>query len=530
MGRLDPRGLPAIEPTILDRAITWVSPQAGLDRLRARTVLALAGGYTAGRRDRRTTRTWRPGGGSANADLLPDLPDLRSRSRDLERNDLVGRGALRRVRTAVVGSGLEVRPQIDRETLGLSDVEVDRWERQAAREMALAAGTLDITGVQHWLDLQGMTFASVLASGDALVIRRWVEGQGVYATRVQIVEGDRVSNPHHQADTPTLAGGVETDALGRVVAYHVRTTHPGDTGTIGAEWQRIPAWDRHGQRLAFLLYDRERPDQARGEPYLAPVVEAIKQLGRFAEAEVMAAVISAMFTVFVSSEDGGGLVADPGNDAQGGVELGNGAIVQLPDGSKVDFASPNRPNNEFSAFVEAVLRQIGMALELPYEVLVQHFTASYSASRAALEMAWQFFRRRRAWLARALCAPVYDWVIAEAVARERLAAPGFFDDSMIRAAYLRADWIGPARPSLDPVKDAMAADKWIGLGVKTRSEVTAEVTGGDWESKVAERRRERALDPGALARPAAVDVGTVQPDPTEDEDEDGDDGDDNTGP
>ncbi len=97
----------------------------------------------------------------------------------------------------------------------------------------------------------------------------------------------------------------------------------------------------------------------------------------------------------------------------------------------------------------ALCRQVRVALELPYEILIKHFTASYSASRAALETAWQFFRRRRTWVARRFCQPVYEWVITEAVARGRLVAPGFLEDPLIRRAWLGAYWNGPARISLD---------------------------------------------------------------------------------
>ena len=106
----------------------------------------------------------------------------------------------------------------------------------------------------------------------------------------------------------------------------------------------------------------------------------------------------------------------------------------------------------------AIVRQIGIALEIPFEVLTKHFTASFSASRAALEMAWQFFSKRRFWLANRFCQPTYEWVIAEAVASGLLPAPGFFDNPLIRRAYLGAEWVGPARISLDPMKDANSDD------------------------------------------------------------------------
>ena len=101
-----------------------------------------------------------------------------------------------------------------------------------------------------------------------------------------------------------------------------------------------------------------------------------------------------MFTVFVTTPSpdesglfggGGGLPAmqriDPDPQAY---ELGNGAIVRLAEGEKVEIADPKRPSVAFDGYVQAVCRHIGAALEIPYELLLKHFTSSDSASRAAL--------------------------------------------------------------------------------------------------------------------------------------------------
>jgi len=42
-----------VAPTITDKVVEFFSPAAGLERRKARMFLALAGGYTSGRRDRR---------------------------------------------------------------------------------------------------------------------------------------------------------------------------------------------------------------------------------------------------------------------------------------------------------------------------------------------------------------------------------------------------------------------------------------------------------------------------------------------
>ncbi len=50
--------LPKIPENWLDKTISYISPQTGLRRLEARTRLAIAGGYTGARRDRRQTSNW----------------------------------------------------------------------------------------------------------------------------------------------------------------------------------------------------------------------------------------------------------------------------------------------------------------------------------------------------------------------------------------------------------------------------------------------------------------------------------------
>lgn len=500
-----------VSPTLADRVIGWFNPAAGVERLRARTVLSLvSGGYNGGRRDRRATRAWRPAETSANADILPDLPDLRARSRDLVRNAPIAAGAIATAVTNVVGEGLTVQSTIDREALGLDEAAAKAWQRQAEREFELFCRTADFTATQPFQEMQGLCFRAVLESGDILVVRRFREDPGdAYGTKLQLIEADRLCNPDRMADRPEMTGGIRFDADGVATGYAVASRHPDAYGAMMSRpltWTVIPAWDAAtGRPLALHLLDRLRPEQARGVPYLAPVIEALKTLADYAEAEVRAAVISAMFTAFVTREPQddtdvpivGSTDAATVNDAAKDIALEDaGAIVELDPGQDVKIANPGRPNPVFDAFTTAFLRQVGVALELPFELLIKHFTASYSASRAALEMAWQFFRRRRLWLARRLCQPVYEWAIEEAVVRGRLDAPGFFDDPVIRQAFLRARWIGPARINLDPLKEANAHAVLIPLGIESRAEVIAE-RGGDpdavHQQLVAEERR-RAVD------------------------------------
>lgn len=522
---------PVIPMTIIDRAISVFSPERALRRHQARTMLALAtGGYTGGKKNRRQTQNWIAEGGSANQDTVPDLPTLRARSRDMRRNVPIATGAIATRVTNVIGEGLKVYPNIDRNALGLSVEQASEWNRKARAEFELAAWTADFTGVHNFEELQALAFSSTDESGDVFLIRRYRKDPGdTYGTKLQVIEADRVSNPNNAMDSDEIVAGVESNADGIIRGYHVTDRHPGDMFRKAMTWRRVPAFYNDGRPIVLHLFKRMRPDQARGVPFLAPVIEILKQFGEYTDAEVQAAVISAYFTVFVKGAPDGSsgplpTSADAGpSNGKAEVKLGAGAIIDLAEGEDVVIADPNRPNPNFDAFALAILRQVGVALEIPLELLIKHFTSSYTAGRAALEIAWQTFRRERSWTVKNLCQPFYEWIIEEAILIGRLQAPGFFSDPAIRAAWLKSDWYGQTKISLDPKKDAEADTIDIGNHTKTRQQIVQERTGGDIESKIEQlgvesrMARDAGLIPEPAATPAPAAVPVVPDDDTDKE-------------
>jgi lambda family phage portal protein len=525
-------------PTFLDRALIYLAPAAGARRLMARAAVerymassAGQGGFRGARRDRRAMRNWLPGGGSADADLLPDLAALRERARDADRNIPVAAGAVNTKVTSIVGTGLRYKARIDRRRLGLSEEAADRWETDAQAVFALWAESADcdLARTQDFYEQQDLVLRNALISGDLFTDLRFAELAGFpFGTRLQHIEADRVSNPNFAADRSGLAGGVELDALGAPVAYHVLDRHPGDalSAASARKWIRIPAFDAAtGRRRVLHHFNRLRPGQTRGIPDLAPVIEALKQIADYTDAELTAAVISACFAVVSKTESGQGLTSSPlakSQDTGSDVGAAAGALakvdIEFAPGLVVDGLKPNesiasfqsgRPSPAFDPFFLAICRQIGVALELPYELLVKHFTASYSAARAALLEAWKFFRKRRQWLVRSFCQPALEAVLWEAAARGYIEAPGFFDDPFLRRAWCGARWIGPAMGALNPKDEVGALLEAVAGGLTTLDDATAEYNGGDWETnhpQQAKERRRRAAD-GLLAQPAPAPAG-----------------------
>ncbi|MDX1901880.1 MAG: phage portal protein [Gammaproteobacteria bacterium] len=483
-----------VQENWIDKAYRYVAPIKAAERYKARMTLALAGSYNGASRTRRSLADYLPTGGDADTDLMFDLPLLRKRSRDLARNNPLSLGAINTVCTNVVGTGLKLQARIDRDFLGMSDEEADQWESNVEREFRLWAESADCDAGRtlNFAGIQELVFRSTLENGDCFVLMPFItRGNNPYSLCLQIIEADRVCNQNKMADSDTLVGGVRKDQYGAPIEYHILKGHPGNIYSVkNLEWLVVPAFGGlTGRRNVIHLYKMLRPGQTRGVPYLAPVIESLKQLGNYTDAEVMAAVISSYFTVFIKSPQGDTDLAPMqpisevgGSQGDSDYKLASGAIVGLAEGEDISTANPGRPNAQFDPFVQAVLRQIGVALELPFEILIKHFTASYSAARAALLEAWRFFTAKREWLAQNFCQVAYEAWLTEAIATGRINAPGFIGgDPAIRNAYTGTEWTGPAPGQIDPLKEIQAAKERVDLGVSTLSRETAALTGEDWQ-------------------------------------------------
>ena len=487
----------------IDRVIAAVSPEKAVKRAAARASLSIInsgyGNYGASS-SRTSLRGWNWFGGSAEEDIHENLDTLRQRSRDLYSGVPMATAALKTMRTNVVGQGLKLKSQVDFRYLGMDEKTARETEAILEREVSLFADSenCDAERLDNFYELQQVAFLNWLMSGDVLALMPLKKRVGApYELTIQLIEADRISTPDNKTFDPLMKNGVERDESGEVVAYWISDNHPlaADSVRQPNEWHRVRAFgEKTGRRNVLFIMNRERIGQYRGVPFVAPVVEALKQLGRYTDAELMAAVISGMFTVFIE-KDGvseeeppvGELDDDYAPDdrtAAGAIRLGNGSIVDLQDGEKAHDVNPGRPNANFDGFVKAISAQIGAALEMPHEVLLKEFTASYSASKGALEEAWEVIKMRRSWFVNDFCQPVYEVWLAEAVARGRIKAPGFFDDPLIRAAWCSARWDGPALTQLDPKKEAESNAMLVQHGWKTNEQITREYYGENWEDNM----------------------------------------------
>ncbi len=506
-----------------------------MDEKRAFTPPQVSGYSEAGASlSRRALKGFRPNSGSPTDDIDLNNRTLRQRSRMLYMASPIATSAINTNRTKVVGPGLHLKSTINYELLGISRQEARNWQKKTEAEFSIFASKpqhCDAIGMNDFYGLQQLALKSWLLSGDcfALVKRYSPTPLSPYSLRLHMIEADRISTPHYCGGFNRITSskipdgypgagheihdGVEVDANGLVVAYHICNAYPTQYTLTKHEWTRVEAYGRRtGLPNVMHITDTERCDQYRGVPYLAPIIEMLLQFRRYTESELMAALVQSFFTAWIETETNQSIIpvnevgasdiigangeaqsAVPTTGGQNDYAMSPGSVIHLKPGEKIHFGNPNIPTAGFETFTKTICKVMGAGLEIPYDVLLKEFNASYSASRAALLEAWEAIKMRRVWLVNRFCQPVYELWLTEAVARGRIKAPGFFEDPLIRNAWCKTLWIGPVQGQLDPKKEAEASLTLAGHGVKTHESITTELGGGDWESNMAQLQYENEL-------------------------------------
>lgn len=565
--------------TLIDRMVAAISPRAGLQRVTQRAALRAAtamtsptepggritgpGGYRGGQSDRRATKGWFARLRSANSDGLGRQQTLTARSLDAWMNLPLATAAVERRVTFTVGTGMMAIPQLDAERLGVTAEEAARLTAQIMRDYDayMASKDPDAERTATGYELQELVLRGQCLAGDVLGVRVMPQAQvgRRHLTAWKLVEGSRVLSPLGHIDGEPLGGagavvvaGVEQDAFGAAVAYHVLKKVPEANAWVrrADDTVRIPAWgERTGTPTAILVLQKKRPEQARGVPLLAPVLETLKQVSDLTDAELFAAVLTAMLAITYKSPGAGALPeADYGSEDSAGLissanpdlasssasqyRMEAGTVLEIDTDAEVDVSSPGRPNPAFDPFFTALCKQLAAALETPVEVLLLNFQSSYTASKAALENFYVLVRKIREHLGSHWCTPTYEAWLYEQVAKGRYAMPGFLEDPVLRELWSDVRHRGDGKISLNPQQEAKAFEIYEAHGWRTGAAIAAELAGEDYDANVRTRigEHQRWVDgglpvPGAKgggSEPAAEHRAGGSPEPAAQDD--GDDG------
>ena len=469
---------------------------------------------------------WFPAVRSPDAEINADRDRTVARTRDLTRNDGWARGAIDTMADAAVGVVMMPLPEPNFGALQRIDRRLDSvWADEFAAAIegewqAWAEGPEKSCDGARMLTVGQMlrlAFVHKVRDGDALAVVLWNEGAldfgSRYATQIQMIDPDRLSNPYEQLDLDRMRGGVEIDVLGAPIAYWIRRAEPNDWFDVANSmlWDRFPRETPWGRPVVVHDCERDRVGQHRGVGVLTSVMGRFKMLSRFDQVSLQRAVLQALLGMFVKSPydtemvqsaladgDDGGLGAYQALRSAYTAEnpptlMGGVRIPKLFPGESIETVKSDSSLSEFDVFEHAVLRSVAAATgQTAEEVTRDYSRTNYSSARSAMQSAHKTLLRRRVDFFRGFASPIYAAWLEEAIDRRNGPLPaGAPEFNEWRAAYAQASWIAPARGWVDPLKERQGDVLALDAGFTTLKAVCAE-QGLNWRKVIEQRAIEES--------------------------------------
>lgn len=377
---------------------------------------------------------------------------LARRARYLAGNNALAASAVEAWVSALIGTG--IKPQsghADPAIRGRLNISFEAWTDFA-----------DVDGLTDAYGLQALMVRRMIVDGEALALMV----NDAAGFRIRVLDADQLDASLNQElrSGGRIIQGVEFDAGGNRVAYHILPEHPGlPFARLPLTARRVPARD------VIHMFRPETPGQVRGISWFAPVLLRLADLDQWRDAQLVRQKVAALVTGFITTTDGSGQPFEgeqAGSTLMGGLEPGT--LKYLDPGQDISFSTPARIGEEVIDFAKITEREIAAGLGLPASILTGDLSdVNYSSIRAGL-VEW---RRRIEALQHYVIAfqalrPIWRrWATTE-VLSGRVA-------TTVEAA-MPVKFITPRQQWVDPAKDVAAELDAIAGGLMSRREaVTA---------------------------------------------------------
>ena len=437
---------------------------------------AIRAAYDAAQSQRRLT-SWQPSTLGPQRRVAAGHRIVRSRSRDLARNNLTARAAFDRWVSTLIGSGIAAKPLCA--DAALRRQLVTMWESWS--------DACDYDGQTDYYGLQSLAVRSMLEGGEMLLRLVPSRAAGI-ELQLQALEGEHLS---YKSEPRLTAGGkiidgVEFDAQGRRAAYWVHPQHPGDNAGADNEPRRIPA------AQIIHLFEGLAPGQVRGVPNQATTMIKQRDLEEFDDATLQRQKLANLFVGFITRPPPDQSMADdqfaqllsaisrltPGDESlasemvnawRGSLQSGGitglepGIVEEMLPGEDLKFSTPPGVSSEYDKYMREQRQQIGAGLGIPYSVLMFDFRGENDRTvRVALNEFRRHARQR-----------INNTLVPQICRRVREA----WFDAAILAGVLPTDvpdmratrWTPDAHAYIHPVQDVTARAMEIKHGLASRS-------------------------------------------------------------
>lgn len=352
---------------------------------------------------------------SADNILKMDLATLRARSRELERNNPFAKRAFGMIVRKVIGKKgftLQARTkdkkgEVDVNDNALIEAAFNDWKR---------AENCDVTGRLSFRDIQKQVFRHIIRDGE-VIIRKIKFANNKYAFSLQLMEADHLDENYNETlqNGNKIKMGIEFDAWGKPVAYHLWKQHPGDHYYSNAgygERIRIPADE------IIHLFFTERISASRGIPVIHAAMTEMNMSNGYMESELVAARVAASQMGVIENEEGqtSAILDDTENEDGTGnaiFDADPGTIRELGPGQKLSMFKPEHPTSQFEAFMKFILKAIASGMDVSYHALANDLAdVNFSSLRAGEIEQRDVWHDLHEWFTEHFLTPVYEeWLL-----------------------------------------------------------------------------------------------------------------------
>lgn len=412
---------------------------------------------------------------SINQDLRGNLQTIRSRARNLAKNNDHVVRFLGLVRTNVVGpNGFKL--QMDIKKLVRGDAGEYIWQQDNLANTLIETAWLDwstsrecsMSGRHSFRSLCIQVMEYVVRDGEAIV-RVVKDKSNPFGTRLQVIDPDALDETYSErlASGNLVVMGVEVDMFRRPIAYHFRKESQammlyGSQG-YGGERVRIPAGE------ILHIFDQKFESQTRGLSWLVQSMVRLRMLHGYEIAAVVNARAGAnKHGVWIPSIDAQGDVQYTGTNDNGNpvTESAPGENVVGKPGWQFEAYDPAYPNGEHKDFVKAVLRSISSGLGVNYNLLGNDLEGvNYTSLRAGALDERETWMLVQNWFAEQFLRPMFSIWLERALLLSKI---GYTSGSSLPVEkfekFNRPVWIGRRWDWVDPLKDMEAIQLALQLG------------------------------------------------------------------
>lgn len=419
----------------------------------------------------RLFQDWAAPSTDANAEAKPSVRRLRNRSRDLERNDDYTRRYFQLLENNVLGANgiglqMKVRKGNREPDKAANDAIEAAWAKWGKKRNCC------VNRGHTWRGACRLILRAAKRDG-GLFIRKVKGFDNEFRYALQLLEIDHLDLDFNAslASGNVIEGGIEINAWGEPVAYHIFRKHPGSQQIQrqSARRERVPAEDM----LHVFLPDRI--SQLIGAPATSSTITRIKMLHGYQEAELVAARVAACkgHAITQATPDGYSGETDDQNRIVESVEPGQ--TLLLNPGEQIQDINPQHPVQAFPDFIKSNLRGIAGGFGVSYNSLANDLEGvNFSSIRAGLLEEREEWKAVQQWFCEDVCEPIFEDWLAWSLGFGFIKSGGGTLGLANFDYYNQPEWKSRRWPWVDPEKDVEANRKAIALRLKSRRGIIAD--------------------------------------------------------